>query len=115
MDISVGGHVESGEDYELAFKRETKEETNLDIERVPYKLLGHLTPHEHNVSAFMKVYEIESDVVPDYNKDDFVEDFWIKPKDLLKKIAEGEKAKGDLPKLVKIFYGVPKESIGFQK
>ena len=105
LDVSVGGHVESGEDYEVAFKRETKEETNLDMERVSYKLLGHLTPHEHGVSAFMKVYEIKSEATPDYNKDDFVESFWIKPKDLLKKIAEGEKAKGDLPKLVEIFYG----------
>ena len=104
LDFSVGGHVESGESYQEAFKRETWEEIKLDLEQVPYRLLGKLTPHEHGVAVFMNVYEIKSEATPDYNKDDFVESFWIKPEDLLKKIAEGEKAKGDLPKLVKIFY-----------
>ncbi|MBI4147188.1 NUDIX hydrolase [Candidatus Woesearchaeota archaeon] len=104
LDMSVGGHVESGETYEQAFKRETKEETNLDAERLPYIFLGKLTPHEHDVSAYQKVYEIRYDSVPDYNKNDFVEDFWIRPGELLERIEAGEKAKGDLPKLVRIFY-----------
>ncbi|MDP3699055.1 MAG: NUDIX domain-containing protein [Nanoarchaeota archaeon] len=105
LDVSVGGHVESGETYEKSFKRETKEETNLDLGVIPYRKLGHLTPHKDKVSAFMEVYEIKSDAVPNYNKDDFVESFWIRPKTLLKRILQGEKAKSDLPKLVKIFYG----------
>ena len=103
--MSVGGHVESGETYEQAFKRETKEELNLNVDDFSYKLLGHLTPHKHNVYVYQKVYEIRNDLVPDYNKDDFVEYFWLKPEELLERIAHGEKAKSDLPKLVRIFYG----------
>ncbi len=105
LDVSVGGHVESGETYEQAFKRETKEETNLDIDDVPYIFLGNLTPREHGVSAYQNVYEMKCSLAPNYNKDDFVEYFWIKPGELLERIEAGEKAKGDLPKLVRIFYG----------
>ncbi len=106
LDVSVGGHVESGESYEQAFKRETEEEINLNLDNLPYRLLGHLTPPVQGVSAFMNVYEIQSGVAPDYNKDDFVEDFWLKPEQLLKRIKAGEKSKPDLSKLVKIFYGI---------
>ena len=104
LDVSVGGHVESGETYGEAFKRETQEEINLDLDIVPYILLGKLTPH-HDVSAFMNVYEIKREEAPDYNKDDFMEDFWLRPEQLLERIAQGEKAKSDLPKLVRMFYG----------
>lgn len=104
LDVSVGGHVESGETYEQGFKRETQEEIKLDLEVMPYTFLGHLTPHEHGVSAFMNVYEIHTNLTPNYNKNDFVEQFWVKPGKLLEKIEAGEKAKEDLPKLVKIFY-----------
>lgn len=104
LDVSVGGHVESRESYEETLVRETREEINLNLEKSSYCLLGALTPHQHAVSAFMKVYEIKGEATPNYNKDDFVESFWIKPKDLMKRIAAGEKAKGDLPKLVKMFY-----------
>ena len=54
----------------------------------------------------MNVYEIITDETPNYNKDDFVEYFWLKPKELLKKIDKGEKTKDDLPKLIKIFYPI---------
>ena len=104
LDMSVGGHVESGESYETALKRETLEELNIDISTVLVRLLGHLTPKEHAVSAFMNVYEIALDRVPNYNKKDFIEYFWFTPNELLKRIAAGEKTKEDLPKLVKHFY-----------
>ena len=99
LDVSVGGHVESGETYEQAFRRETKEEINLKVGFVPYIFLGNLTPRKHGVSAFMNVYEIQSEQTPGYNKDDFVESFWLQPKELLARIESGEKAKDDLPKL----------------
>lgn len=104
LDMSMGGHVESGEDYETAFKRELLEELNIDAGRTPYRVLGKLTPDKDHVSAYMEVYEIETDDAPNYNKDDFTEYFWLTPEALLKKIALGEKTKEDLPKLVKIFY-----------
>lgn len=105
LDMSMGGHVESGETYEDAFRRETQEELNIEIDSVSYRLLGKLTPMEHNVSAFMKVYEIKMEQAPKYNPKDFIEYFWLTTKALLQKLQNGEKSKGDLPKLVKIFYG----------
>jgi isopentenyl-diphosphate delta-isomerase len=105
LDMSMGGHVESGETYEDTLKRETQEELNIDIDQVDARLLGHLSPQKDGVSANMNVYEIKMDEVPNYNKNDFVECFWLTPRALCEKIANGEKTKGDLPKLVKIFYG----------
>ena len=104
LDMSMGGHVMSGEKYDEAFSRETQEELRIDVAKTPYRFLRHLTPHEHGVSAFMNVYEITQDAAPDYNTDDFMEYFWLTPRDLLAWIASGEKTKSDLPKLIKIFY-----------
>lgn len=104
LDMSVGGHVASGETYDEAFRRELHEELGLDLDEVEWSLLGHLTPHEHGVAAFMQVYEIRCNIVPDYNKDDFVEFFWLKPHEILERIESGEGTKDDLPKLVKLIY-----------
>lgn len=104
LDMSVGGHVESGETYMQAFARETKEEVNLDIAKVPWRFLGKLAPSALGVSAYMHVYEIRWDETPRYSLDDFVENFWLKPKDLLARISAGDCAKSDLSKVVKRFY-----------
>ena len=104
LDMSMGGHVESGEIYEQTFVREIQEELNLDVDTLPHRLLGHLTPPRDGISSFMNVYEIRTDHAPTYNEEDFVEYFWLTPVALLERIDNGEKAKSDLPKLVKIFY-----------
>lgn len=104
LDVSIGGHVKSGESYEDALRRELQEELNLDIDRVSCRVLGHLKPHEHDVSAFMKVYEIRSAAPPDYNPNDFSEAFWLTPEEVLERIEGGDRAKEDLPKLVRMFY-----------
>ncbi len=104
LDTSVGGHVRSGETYEKAMQREVLEELRIDINEVPYRYIGYLKPMEHGVTAFMKVYEIRIDRVPDYNKNDFVEYMWLLPEELLERIERGEKTKDDLPKLVEFFY-----------
>ncbi|PJA63481.1 MAG: NUDIX hydrolase, partial [Candidatus Portnoybacteria bacterium CG_4_9_14_3_um_filter_44_9] len=41
---------------------------------------------------------------PNYNKNDFIEYFWLAPKAFFDKLAQGEKTKEDLPKLIKKFY-----------
>jgi isopentenyldiphosphate isomerase len=103
LDMSMGGHVESGEEYDTSFKRELAEELRIDADVTPWKVLGNLTS-EDGVSAFMRVYEIQYDAVPDFNTDDFVEYWWMTPEEVLEKIEGGEAAKGDLVKLVKRFY-----------
>ncbi len=104
LDMSCAGHVKSGESYEDALKRELKEELNLDLEQVHCRLLGHLTPYDDAVSMFMQVYEIQDNRTPEWNRDDFVEAFWLRPQEVLERIRRGEQAKDDLPKLIEIFY-----------
>ncbi len=104
LDMSVGGHVESGESYEAAFRRELNEELNLDLDGLCWRQLGKLTPHEDHVSAFMTVYEISSDSTPQFNRDDFIEAFWLMPEEALARIEQGEFAKDDLPVLIRRFF-----------
>ncbi|MEH1812384.1 MAG: NUDIX domain-containing protein [Nostoc sp.] len=104
LDVSMGGHVETGETYEDALQRELKEELNLELNTLNIRLLGYLTPHQYQVSAFMKVFEIKLDCSPEYNKNDFIESFWLSADDLIKWLYGGESAKSDLLKLVQIFY-----------
>lgn len=105
LDASVGGHVTFGDSYEDTLLKETAEEINLELSKDSYELLGYLNPHQHpGLSAFMNVYLIKSDEVPNYNPDDFVEFFWLKPEALLEWIKNGEPAKGDLHILVKTFF-----------
>jgi isopentenyl-diphosphate delta-isomerase len=106
LDVSVGGHVSSGESYLDAFKKEALEELNLDIDTLPYQILGVLTPHEHGVHAFMTVYEIKSDLTPNYNPHDFIEHFWLTPADAMRQIRGGDLAKDDLPRLLTQLYKV---------
>lgn len=104
LDVSIGGHVESGESYESALKREAYEELNMDIDQFPYHCLGMLNPQKDPVSSFMKVYEIKLDTVPFYNRDDFLESFFFTPTELYDRLLQGEPAKSDLSQLVKYFY-----------
>lgn len=103
LDMSMGGYVGSGETYDEAFRREMQEELRIDVGRINYKMLGHTGPQD-GFKAFMQVYEMEQDEAPDFNKEDFVEYFWLTPQEVLDKIAAGDDAKSDLPKLVRRFY-----------
>lgn len=53
-DFSVAGMVDSGETYETAMKRETKEELLLDD--VILKEIAYLNPYKDNSSMFLKIY-----------------------------------------------------------
>lgn len=79
---------------------------NIEIDNANVRLLGHVTPHNNGVSAYMKVYEIAQDEAPDYNTRDFVEYLWLTPHAVFDRLANGDMAKGDLSKLVTIFFGV---------
>lgn len=104
LDMSMGGHVASGETYNEAFKRELAEELNIDADKTPWRFLGRLMPARDKTAAFESVYEIRMDEAPQYNPDEFVEYFWLTPDELLKRIREGDGAKSDLPILVRKFY-----------
>src|SRR4051794_3275609 len=40
LDMSIAGHVSSGETYDETFAREAMEEAHIDITKVPYRILG---------------------------------------------------------------------------
>lgn len=101
LDSSMGGHVGAGESYQEAFARELMEELRIDAALSGWKEIGRLTPHEHGVSAFMKVFLLRSNDEPDYNKDDFIESFWLTPAELLACIEGGDGHKDDLPLMVR--------------
>lgn len=96
LDASVCGHVRSGETYEEAFIRETREELNLELVSGSYSAIARLTPHTHGTSGFMWVYIMNSDIAPDYNANDFTESFWLSPEDFFSKVSRGDKARSDL-------------------
>lgn len=104
LDVSCGGHVSSGESYEEAFRKEMKEELNIDVDSVQYRVLGICNPRDAGTSAFMTVYELIQDEAPNYNPDDFQSYEWLLPTELTTKIEGGVKSKSDLIKLVKRFY-----------
>ena len=106
LDMSVAGHVTSGEDYLTAFRRELHEELNLVLDDVDWNFIGHLTPHQHGMSAFMHVYKIRTNQVPHYNRDDFTEYYWLYPHEIIEMLNNGDKSKDDLPRLLSIVYPV---------
>lgn len=104
LDFSVGGHVESGESYDDAFRWESKEELKIDTSITNYRLLGKLSPEQDGVASFMQIYEIPMEQIPKYNPDDFVKSYWLYPHQLLTMIQNGKPAKSDLSIVVNRFY-----------
>jgi isopentenyldiphosphate isomerase len=106
LDASVGGHVKSGESYKDAFFREIMEELNIDAEKTKYRLVGQMNPIKDGVSAFMMIYEVETNLSPDFNRNDFLEASWQSPSKLREILDSGEPSKGDLSQLLKFVYKV---------
>ncbi len=104
LDASMGGHVSAGESYFDALKRELMEELRIDLVETSYQELGALTPHQHGMSAFMRVFLIKSDRVPNYNEDDFIEYYWLFPEEILDVLENGEKSKDDLPRMIEYLF-----------
>ena len=101
--MSFGGHVGAGETYDKSFKREVEEELNINTDSIKWISKGKLTPND-GVSSFMKIYEIKLEEIKNYNKEDFIGYEWLHPAEVIAKIENGDKAKDDLPKIIKIFY-----------
>ena len=104
LDVSCGGYVKSGQTYEQTLQAELREELDIDVDTTSCQELGKLTPKNHGVSSFMRVYEIVSDVDPTYNPDDFLGAVWLYPGEIRERIEGGEAAKSDLLILVNHFY-----------
>lgn len=101
LDASMGGHVMSGETYDDACARELHEELGIRAQDHDLIHLGSLRPDIHGVSAFMRVYAIFSNTVPDYNTTDFCEYYWLAPSALHERVQAGDRCKGDLPLIVR--------------
>lgn len=104
LDASMGGHVGAGENYLQAFERELMEELRIDATYTTYEKVGALNPYEHNTSGFMQVFVLRTNIVPQFNHDDFVEYYWLTPHELLQRIANGDSCKSDLPKIIKFLF-----------
>ncbi len=105
FDFSVGGYVSAGEDYDTAFRRELREELNIEASACVWRRLATLSPLQHPVQLFEAIYEISTDVTPDYNREDFSEAIWINPNDLMLKLSHGAPQKTDLLPVVRLCYG----------
>lgn len=104
LATSMGGHVTAGESYLVAFARELDEELFLKTSEVFYRPLGLLTPHEHHISAFTMMYELQVDDMFDWNRDDFCEAYWLTPQEYFDRLACGEKSGDILKKVIELFY-----------
>lgn len=104
LDGSIVGHVSAGESYEQAFKREAQEELFIDIEKTGFKEIAYLTPKKDGMFCFKRVYEIHLNDIPNYNKDDFCECFWLMPHEVVEKLERGDTGKTDLKLLMQRLY-----------
>lgn len=106
FDMGVGGHVEHGETYLDAFRKEVKEELGWDIDSLDYREVGKFGPRDGLFQVVSTVYEIKSKLAPEINPDDFIEAEWLFPQEVADKILAGHPAKMNLLPLLKLVYGV---------
>lgn len=104
LDYSIAGHVESGETYVEGLIKEASEEVGLDLNLVPYKEIGRFNPFQNEVHCFQRVYEIQADEVPNYNREDFSGFEWLTPQEVIGRYENGEVGKEDIPEVIKLCY-----------
>lgn len=102
LDYSAGGHVSSGETYTEAMVKEISEELNLDLASEDLELLGKLGPNEHKY--IREIYLYRTNLVPEYNTEDFVSADWVSVDDLIALLESRVPAKESILPTVKHFY-----------
>ena len=107
-DFSVSGQVAVNESYEDAFRRETREELNFNVDNYPWREVAKLSPTENGVACFIKLFELSADIDPDFNKNDFESGQWLTPKQILMNIYSGQYFKPDIPMTLRMFYNIRK-------
>lgn len=105
FDVGAGGHVEHGESYLDALKKEVSEELFWNIEDFKITEIGKFGPKD-GLNTISMVYEIETDLEPKLNPEDFSSSEWISPNVLALKIQQGHPAKLNLLPLLKLIYGI---------
>lgn len=97
-DFSVGGHVNSGENYEEAAYRELKEE--LGITNVRLQEVAYFSPYTSDSNTFQKVYILKyNNQITNYDNDGIERLYYLS-------IKEIKKLMNDRPKLFKTDYSV---------
>lgn len=103
LDLSLFTYVRSGEDYDTAFRRAAMSKLHIDIDQISWKFLAHCTPTKDGVSAFAHVYLIQSDILPEFDVNEFSESRWITPEEIIKKVEIRESVRDDLGVLTKLY------------
>lgn len=87
---SCSGHVDSGEDYDIAVVREMREETGLSVDISRLEKIGKISPCEDTGHEFTFVYEMECDGSEKFSPppDEVASLDWVKVSDFERQIAE---------------------------
>jgi isopentenyldiphosphate isomerase len=93
-DFSVGGHVESGDNYMQTLIREVKEEINMDIDEKDIEFISNITYDDR--ACKQNLYLLRTDTTPKFNLNDFVSAEWLTPARLIQSIDSGHKTKSNL-------------------
>jgi len=101
LDSSMQEHVGSGESYLEATIRGFKEELNLDVTEDQLEYIGTVLPDD-KLYYFVALYVYKSNDTPEYNPEDFVGYEWVKPKELVYRLENGEPSKKSLLSTTKL-------------